>query len=77
MFRSLWCALRSVLVVLGREFQLLVVSGQNGRALHFQIECGEAFLPLARGRSDLEILTEPRELDFDLNGMLPRTMAGK
>ena len=39
MFRSLWCALRSVLVVLGREFQLLGVSGQNGRALHFQIEC--------------------------------------
>ena len=42
-----------------------------------EVECGEAFLPLARGRSDLEILTEPRELDFDVNGMLPRTMAGK
>ncbi len=42
-----------------------------------EVECGEAFLPLARGRSDLQILTEPRELDFDVNGMLPRTMAGK
>ena len=42
-----------------------------------EVECGEAFLPLALGRSDLQILTEPRELDFDVNGMLPRTMAGK
>ena len=42
-----------------------------------EVECGEAFLPLARGRSDLEILTEPRELEFDAQGMLPRTMAGK
>lgn len=42
-----------------------------------EVECGEAFLPLARGRRDLEILTEPRELEFDAQGMLPRTMAGK
>lgn len=35
-----------------------------------EVECGEAFLPLARGRSDLEILTEPRELEFDAQGML-------
>ncbi|GDY19922.1 hypothetical protein LBMAG56_12670 [Verrucomicrobiota bacterium] len=40
-----------------------------------EVECGEAFLPLARGRSDLEILTAPRELEFDANGMLARTMA--
>ena len=39
------------------------------------VECSEAFLPLARGRSDLEILTEPRELSFDQHGMLPDTMA--
>lgn len=44
--------------------------------LHLEeVECGEAFLPLARGRADLEILTEPRELPFDPSGMLPRTMA--
>ena len=35
-----------------------------------EVECGEAFLPLVRGRSDLQILTEPRELEFDVNGML-------
>ena len=40
-----------------------------------EVECGEAFLPLTQGRSDLEILTEPRELSFDEHGMLPRTMA--
>ena len=42
-----------------------------------EVECGEAFLPLVRGRSDLQLLTEPRELEFDAQGMLPRTMAGK
>lgn len=41
-----------------------------------EVECGEAFLPLARERSDLTILTEPRALVFDAQGMLPRTMAG-
>lgn len=40
-----------------------------------EVECGEAFVPLARGRTDLEILTEPRELPFDASGMLPRTMS--
>lgn len=40
-----------------------------------EVECGESFLPLARGRNDLEILTEPRELIFDAQGMLPQTMA--
>jgi len=40
-----------------------------------EVECGEAFLPLARERADLEILTEPREMIFDELGMLPRTMA--
>ena len=40
--------------------------------LHLQeLECGEAYLPLARQRHDLEILTEPRELPFDPAGMLP------
>ena len=40
--------------------------------LHLQeLECGEAYLPLARQRPDLEILTEPRELPFDRTGMLP------
>ncbi|NBR86754.1 MAG: DUF2088 domain-containing protein [Verrucomicrobia bacterium] len=41
-----------------------------------EVECGEAFLPLAKGRDDLEILTAQRELKFDEQGMLPRTMAG-
>ena len=40
-----------------------------------EVECGEAFLPLAQGRSDLEILTEARALPFDTHGLLPRTMA--
>jgi len=40
-----------------------------------EVECGEAFLPLVRERSDLTILTEPRALTFDAQGMLPRTMA--
>ena len=40
-----------------------------------EVECGEAFLPLAHGRSDLEILTPPRGLEFDAHGMLPKTMA--
>ncbi len=40
-----------------------------------EVECGEAWLPLTRGRSDLEILTEPRVLPLDAGGMLPRTMA--
>mgnify|MGYP002630381672 CR=1 FL=1 len=39
-----------------------------------EVECGAAFLPLARERSDLEILTEPRDLAFDDHGMLPPTM---
>ena len=39
-----------------------------------EVECGEVYLPLARERSDLEILTEQRELPFDEHGMLPRTM---
>ena len=40
MFRSLWSALLFALVVLSRGIQLLGVSGQSGRALHLQIECG-------------------------------------
>ena len=44
-------------------------------ALLDEVECGEAFLPLAHGRSDLEILTPPRGLEFDAHGMLPKTMA--
>jgi len=39
-----------------------------------EVECGEVYLPLARERSDLEILTDPRPLSFDAHGMLPRTM---
>jgi hypothetical protein len=36
-----------------------------------EVECAEAYLDEARGRSDLEILTEPRPLPFDAEGNLP------
>ncbi len=36
-----------------------------------EVECAEAYLDEARGRSDLEILTDPRPLPFDAAGNLP------
>jgi hypothetical protein len=39
-----------------------------------EVECGEAFLPQARERPNLEILTEPRELPLDTAGNLPDSM---
>lgn len=36
-----------------------------------EVECSAAYLDEARGRSDLEILTEPRPLPFDAEGDLP------
>jgi len=36
-----------------------------------EVECSAAYLDDARGRSDLEILTEPRPLPFDVEGNLP------
>jgi hypothetical protein len=39
-----------------------------------EVECGAAYLPLAREREDLEILTEPRPLSLDGSGMLPRSV---
>jgi len=36
-----------------------------------EVECGEAFLPQARERPNLEILTEPRPLPLDAAGNLP------
>ncbi len=35
-----------------------------------KLECSEAYLDEARGRDDLQILTEPRELQFDEKGNL-------
>src|SRR5262245_34598531 len=35
-----------------------------------EVECSERYLEEARGRDDLEILTEPRPLEFDANGDL-------
>jgi hypothetical protein len=35
-----------------------------------EVECSAAYLESARGRSDLEILTEPRELSFGMTGNL-------
>jgi hypothetical protein len=40
----------------------------------WELECSEAFFPEASQREDLEILTEPRALPFDANGMLPPRM---
>lgn len=39
-----------------------------------ELECSEAFLSDALKRDDLEILTEPRALPFDADGMLPPRM---
>jgi hypothetical protein len=39
------------------------------------VECSEAFLPLARERDDLDILTEPRPMPLDAGGMLPANCA--
>lgn len=41
-----------------------------------EVECGVAYLPLARERSDLEILCEPRPLPIDGSGMLPGSVLG-
>ncbi|HEY6167549.1 MAG TPA: lactate racemase domain-containing protein [Verrucomicrobiae bacterium] len=39
-----------------------------------EVECSEAYLEAARGRSDLEVLSEPRPLPFDAAGNLPQTV---
>ena len=36
-----------------------------------EVECSAAYLAEARRRTDLEILTEPRDLPFDAAGNLP------
>ncbi len=36
-----------------------------------EVECSEVFLDEARGREDLEVLTEPRPIPFDAAGNLP------
>ena len=36
-----------------------------------EVECGEAYLPQARERANLEVLTEPRPLPLDKHGNLP------
>jgi hypothetical protein len=38
------------------------------------VECSEVYLPQARDRADLEILSEPRPLPFDDEGNLPRSV---
>lgn len=39
-----------------------------------EVECSAAYLPLARQRDDLEVLTELRDLPLDAQGNLPRSM---
>ena len=41
-----------------------------------EVECGAAYLPLAREREDLEILAELRPLPLDVLGMLPGSVVG-
>jgi len=36
-----------------------------------RIEMSETYAEVVRGRSDLEVMNEPTELEFDANGMLP------
>jgi len=36
-----------------------------------EVECSEAYLEEARGRSDLDVVAEPRPLPFDAQGNLP------
>ncbi|MEN6451446.1 MAG: lactate racemase domain-containing protein [Thermoguttaceae bacterium] len=40
-----------------------------------EVECSAAYLPEARQRKDLEILTDPRELPFDPAGNLPASLS--
>ncbi len=40
-----------------------------------EVECSTAYLDEARDRDDLEVLTEPRPLPFDANGLLPSAAA--
>ena len=40
-----------------------------------EVECSAAYLEQARGRSDLEILTDLRPLPFDAAGNLPEAAA--
>jgi len=39
-----------------------------------EVECSRVYLDEAGGRDDLEILSEPRELPFDAEGNLPRSL---
>jgi hypothetical protein len=41
-----------------------------------EVECSEVYLDEARGRGDLEIVTEPREMPLDGEGNLPESMMG-
>jgi hypothetical protein len=41
-----------------------------------ELECSEAYWDPARGRDDLEVLSEPRPLPFDAAGNLPPTVRG-
>ena len=40
-----------------------------------EVECSAAYLPAARDRGDLEVLTGLRDLPFDPTGNLPASMA--
>ena len=42
-----------------------------------EVECSAAYLEEARRRSDLEILTDPRELPFDAAGNLPECCSSR
>ena len=63
----LQAALGTVGLVEPRHAQLLWIADTLDLA---EVECSAAYLESARGRSDLEIIAEPREMQFDAAGNL-------
>ena len=64
----LQAALGTVGLVEPRHARLLWIADTLDLA---EVECSAAYLEAARGRSDLEIISEPREMEFDAAGNLP------
>lgn len=66
----LQAALGTVGLVEPRQARLLWIADTLDLA---EVECSAAYLEAARGRSDLEIIAQPREMEFDAAGNLPVT----
>ena len=63
----LQAALATIGLVEPRQARLLWIADTLDLA---EVECSAAYLEAARGRSDLEIVAEPREMEFDTAGNL-------